>query len=75
MKSQTNIKTKKQKASKAAFADSPWHITSFLRSIDRFGQSIPTFNIKGENEVKTTIGGVLTAIVMILTLSYFITNL
>ena len=69
----TNVKTKKSKTNKeAVFGDSPWHISSFLRSIDRFGQNVPAFNIKGASVIRTTIGGVLTGIVIILTLVYFI---
>ena len=54
------------------FRDSPWHIGSFLRSIDRYGQQIPAFNIKGVSVIRSPIGGVLTGIVLILTLVYFI---
>ena len=57
------------------FRDSPWHISSFLRSIDRYGQQIPAFNIKGVSVIRTSIGGVLTGIVLILTLVYFIVKL
>ena len=57
------------------FGDSPWHITSFLRSIDRFGQNIPAFNINGASVIRTTIGGILTGIVITLTLIYFIVKL
>ena len=53
------------------FRDSPWHISSFLRSIDRYGQSIPTFNIKGVSEIRTSVGGIVSGFTMILTLFYF----
>lgn len=57
------------------FGDSPWHISTFLRSIDRFGQNIPAFNIKGVDVIRTSVGGMLTGIVVILTLAYFIVKL
>ena len=56
------------------FKESPWHISSFLRTIDRFGSPIPAFNIKGTEKVKTTAGGILTATIMVFTLSYFVVN-
>ena len=57
------------------FSDSPWHISSFLRSIDRYGQNIPAFNIKGVSVIKTSIGGIMTGIVFISTLIYFFAKL
>ena len=57
------------------FSDSPWHISSFLRSIDRYGQNIPAFNIKGVSVIKTSIGGIMTGIVSISTLIYFLAKL
>ena len=53
------------------FDESPYHIANFLRSIDRFGQPVPTFNIKGTNKVKTACGGVLSAVIMTFALAYF----
>ena len=52
------------------FRESPWYIMNFMRRIDRFGEPIPAFNIKGRNKVTTTIGGFMTLMVMFLTLSY-----
>ena len=72
----TNVKTKKSKANKeAVFGDSPWHISNFFRSIDRYGQNVPAFNIKGASVIRTSIGGILTGIVITLTLVYFIVKL
>ena len=56
------------------FRESPWHFTNFLHRIDKFGQPIPGFNIKGQNEVKTAIGGIMTAIIVSITLGYFATK-
>ena len=71
MNNKSNGKSEGQKV----FQESPWHITYFLRSIDRFGYPIPTFNIKGSGKVKTTVGGILTATILVVTLGYFIINL
>ena len=57
------------------FSESPWHITNFLRELDRFGHKIPAFNIKGKDEVKTVLGGILTTAIVILTVSYFMIKL
>ena len=46
----------------------------FLRQLDRFGSSIPAFNIKGKDKVKTTIGGIISTTIIALTLGYFVTN-
>ena len=61
---------KKVKKVKRAFENSQWHVSSFLRSLDNFGQSIPAFNIKGDSSVNTLVGGFLTFAIMTLTLGY-----
>ena len=45
-------------------------MSSFLRSLDNFGRSIPAFNIKGNSTVNTVVGGFLTFAIMTLTLGY-----
>ena len=57
------------------FRESPWHINSFFRNIDRFGQPIPAFNVNGKDKVTSTVGGVLTTAIITLTLGYFLRNL
>ena len=47
---------------------------NMLRRIDKFGEPIPAFNIKGKDKVTTAVGGIMTVTVIILTLSYFITK-
>ena len=56
------------------FWDSPWSVRSFLRECDIFGRPIPAFNIKGKDKVKTAIGGILSAMIMTITLGYTIMN-
>ena len=57
------------------FRESPWHINNFFSKIDRFGQPIPAFNVKGKDRVTTTFGGIVTALIMVLTLGYFVMRL
>ena len=57
------------------FRESPWHINSFFSKIDRFGQQIPAFNVKGKDKVTTTVGGIMTVTIMTLTLGYFVMRL
>ena len=47
---------------------------NMLRRIDRFGEPLPAFNIKGKDKVTTAFGGIMTALIIILTLSYFISK-
>ena len=61
----------KNKDADRLFSESPFHITNFIRQLDRFGRSIPAFNIKGKSEVKSVFGGFLTIAIIILTLGYF----
>ena len=56
------------------FWNSPWSVRSFLRECDIFGRPIPAFNIKGKDKVKTAIGGILSAMIMTITLGYTIMN-
>ena len=49
------------------FSDSPWHINSFFRKLDRFGQPIPAFNMKGKDKVNTIAGGFF-SIILFMTL-------
>ena len=46
-----------------------------LRRIDRFGEPIPAFNIKGKDKVTTAVGGIMSLIVIFITLSYLTTKL
>ena len=71
------IKKQKKKGdnSERMFSESPWHMTNFFRRLDKFGEPLPAFNIKGEEEVKTVVGGILTFFSIILTLMYFASKL
>ena len=71
MPNTSNDKIKQSKVPSKRFDESPYHITNFLRSIDRFGHPVPTFNIKGTYKIKTAFGGFLTALIMTFALGYF----
>ena len=47
-----------------------WHIGTVLANMDSFGKQIPMFNIQGDSQVKTVFGGVLSVLVITLTLMY-----
>ena len=47
-----------------------WDARNYVRNLDIFGKDVPAFNINGEAEVKTLLGGILTCIVFVLTFSY-----
>ena len=47
-----------------------WHIENYLRSNDNFAKDLPMFNINGKSTIGTVLGGVLTMLLMILTISY-----
>ena len=47
-----------------------WHIFNSLRGIDLFGQPVPSFNVKGEDSINTVVGGVLSGMVMLITLAF-----
>ena len=57
------------------FKESAWHINSFFRKVDKFGQPIPAFNVNGKDKVKTAVGGFLTLAVLALVLIYFLIKL
>ena len=67
----TGVKNKK-KDSANEFWESSWSVRSFLRECDLFGRPIPAFNIKGKDEVKTAIGGILSALIMTVSFGYTI---
>ena len=47
-----------------------WQTGKVLESFDSFGEPVPGFNIKGQDSVKTRIGGVLTLIISATVLLY-----
>ena len=47
-----------------------WHAQNYIRSMDSFAKDIPAFNINGQSQVQTLVGGCLTLLIFILTFSY-----
>ncbi len=47
-----------------------WHVGNKLQSIDLFGREVPAFNLKGETHVNTTVGGLVSVLILITTLLY-----
>ena len=52
--------------------DAKWKFGAVITSIDGFGADVPSFNLKGETKVNTLLGGVVTALILLLTLGYSI---
>ena len=51
-----------------------WHVRSVITDADFFAKQVPSLNIKGETDVKTFSGGVLTAVIMTIILFYALDN-
>ena len=47
-----------------------WHIVNQLTNLDLYGRAVPTFNLKGETHINTSMGGLLSLVIMITTLAY-----
>ena len=47
-----------------------WDATNYIRSLDSFGKEVPAFNLHGQTQVQTLVGGCLTLLIMIITFSY-----
>ena len=43
---------------------------SFVSKLDMFGQALPTFNLRGEDKVNTTCGGVASLIIIYITFMF-----
>ena len=54
----------------SVFTQSKWYLGNVFRSLDNFGSPIPAFNLKGNKEVTTIAGGLLSATILTLTLAY-----
>ena len=47
-----------------------WHINNYLQDMDIFGKEVPGFNIKGMHHLGTAMGGLVTAILLTISLIY-----
>ena len=55
--------------------DSKWNIKSVFKNLDNYGKEVPAFNVGGETRVSTVCGGIISVLVMTLTLTYSIVKL
>ena len=49
---------------------SRWRALTYLKERDNYGKDVPSFNISGETQVNTVLGGFLTIVVTVMTLGY-----
>ena len=42
----------------------------YMNQFDKFGTSVPSFNVKGDNEIKSNVGSILTLISAVVVLIY-----
>ena len=47
-----------------------WDAQNYIRSLDSFAKEVPAFNIQGQSQVQTLVGGCFTLLIMIITFSY-----
>ena len=65
----------KRKSSYHSADKSAWRIQSMFRRVDVYGQELPSFNLKGEAHINTMIGGIMTIIILVLTVIYASTKI
>ena len=58
-----------------SFKGPRWHLGNVLTNLDFYGKDVPAFNIKGQNRVNTIFGGIMTSMVLLLTLVYTVIKL
>lgn len=54
------------------FSKSRWNVLNFLAKFDLFGEPIPAFNVRGKDKVKTPPGGILSTIIITISLGFAI---
>ena len=62
--------SKKVGSKKLNKGEKSWHIGRVISGMDSFGMEVPSLNLKGETHVNTLIGGVVSALILMLTLAY-----
>ena len=60
----------RHESSRSMIGASRWHIGRVFTDIDAFGQQVPGLNLQGETRINTSIGGALSCLIYLLTLSY-----
>ena len=62
--------TNRRYGSKFSHAKSRWQASTCIRKQDNFGKEVPNFNIGGETQINTVVGGFLSIMVLGMTLFY-----
>ena len=62
--------TKRHAIGSNEFKSRAWDAKNYIRSLDSFAKEVPAFNINGQSQVQTLVGGCLTLLIMIITFSY-----
>ena len=57
-------------ASSQRHGEKPWHMGRVVSRLDSFGSAVPSINIRGETSVNTLCGGVLTGLILMITLTF-----
>lgn len=47
-----------------------WTIVNSVKNMDVFGQEVPSFSLKGKSKITSLFGGVITLLIITLTLGY-----
>ena len=62
--------TNRRYGSKYSNTKSRWYASTCIREQDNFGKEVPSFNIGGDTQISTAIGGFFSIMVLGLTLCY-----
>ena len=60
------VVSKKVRSKKLNKGEKSWHIGRVISGMDSFGMEVPSLNLKGETQVNTLIGGVVSALILML---------
>ena len=52
-----------------------WHIKTVFENLDFFAEAVPSFNLTGQGQVGTFLGGLISFVILIITLAYANLNL
>ena len=72
LKNKIEMSSIKETSSSFGRRDAKWKFGTVVTSIDGCGADVPSFNLKGETKVNTLFGGIVTALILLLTLGYSI---
>ena len=50
--------------------EKPWHMGRVVSGLDSFGSAVPSLNIGGETTVNTLCGGIVTGLILLVTLIF-----